>query len=531
MPTPPARLINGAFPVRRLSDIGAGLTGVTYLRGKSGVHRAFLGEAEAPASAIEPAPAQPSGGGGGGAGAAPAGTAADAPGAAPIRLDLATLYTSRGLFGASGRIPLPGSSNAHLFVPAGAAGIAMANLAARMGLETTGITLPIASPADAATARDVRAHAVIAGDSAIAQEAEKKLRANDAAFAESETALAPGEGELRIVDNAFGRRAAILARGDERGQAAAISALAGHFPNLWEQGKQYLSIEEIRYDLHKFFSVRSSVGQAAAALYHLDRWMTEAGSGARDVKAEIYTDLADPKLADFARRQIQSRLHVAAEVKAASLRAGTACCAQTPALHFDAPGYPFHASAPTFTEDITIPWEGKRLVEAVRRGSAKIAQGDEVKLVARVSEGPEERRKLQAELRDLLLKAGADAHKLNVEVLCAYKQGYSWLMDEIAPALAGKNAASHQDRFREGYRLHQHARHAFRGALGAGTLSRGRNAGAQVESAAREDHAQRDRPAGGTLWVRRDLSRARLRCRRQRNSHPRVHSRHGHAAV
>ncbi len=63
-------------------------------------------------------------------------------------------------------------------------------------------------------------------------------------------------------------------------------------------------------------------------------------------------------------------------------------------------------------------------------------------MVARVSEGPEERRKLQTELRDLLLKAGADAHKLNVEVLCSFKQGYSWLMDEIAPALAGKSAAS-----------------------------------------------------------------------------------------
>ncbi len=429
-------------PGKKLSDIGVGLTGVTYLRGKSGVHRAFIGETEAAAGAIEPAAPQPPAGAGGAAPAAAGGPAADAAGAAPTRLDLATLYTSRGLFGASGRIPLPGSSNSHLFVPGGAPGIAMANLAARMGLETTGITLPIASPADSATTRDVRAQAVIAGTSALAQEAEKKLRVDDSASAESETALAPGEGELRIADNAFGRRAAILARGDDRGQAAAISALAGHFPNLWEQGKQYLSIEEIRYDLHKFFASRSSVGQAATALYHLDRWMSEAGAGAKDVKAEIYTDLADPKLADFARQQIQDRLHVAADVKTASLRAGTACCAQNPALHFEAPGYPFHAVPPTFSEDITIPWEGKRLVEAVRRGSAKIAAGDEVKLVTRVSEGPEERRKLQAELRDMLLKAGADAHKLTVEVLCSYKQGFSWLIDEIAPALTGKGAAS-----------------------------------------------------------------------------------------
>ena len=427
---------------KKLSEIGGGLTGVTYLRGKPGVHRAFLGETEAPAASIEAPPAQNAGGGGGpGVGGGPASDAAGGT-AAPARLDLATLYTSRGLFGASGRIPLPGSSNGHLFVPAGAAGIAMANLAARLGLETTGITLPIASPADSAVTRDVRAQAVIAGDNALSKEVENKLRADDSAFAESETALAPGEGELRIADNAFGRRAAVLARGDDRGQSAAISALAGHFPNLWEQGKQYLSIEEIRYDLHKFFSVRSSVGEAAAALYHLDNWAAKAGPGAKDVKAEIYVDLADPKLADFARQQLESTLHTSADVKVASLRAGTACCAQNPALHFDSPGYPFHAAAPTFSEDITIPWEGKRLIEAVRRGSAKMAQGDDVKLVARVSEGPEERRKLQTELREQLLKAGADAHKINVEVLCSYKQGYSWLMDEIAPALAGKSATS-----------------------------------------------------------------------------------------
>src|SRR5262249_38505898 len=113
-------------PGKKLGDIGAGLTGVTYMRGKSGVHRPFLGDAEAPAGSTDPGPAQPAGGAGaGGTGAAAAaGAGGDAAAAAPTRLDLATLYTSRGLFGASGRIPLPGSSNAHLFVPAGAEGVA-----------------------------------------------------------------------------------------------------------------------------------------------------------------------------------------------------------------------------------------------------------------------------------------------------------------------------------------------------------------------------------------------------------------------
>ena len=355
---------------------GAELFGVTYLRGKSGIHRAFLRggnltnaalaaalakpelasvhqlivlngptatnpkpEASAPAAPVGPAPAADAAGGN----AAPN---------APARLDLATLFTSRGLFGAAGRIPVPGSLNTHLFVPAGAAGVAMANLAARMGLETTGITLPVASPADTAAARDVRTPAVLAGASPLAAEAERKLRANDTAAAQSETDLAPGEGELRIVDDAFTRRPAVLARGDDAGAAAALGALADRFPNLWEQGKQYLSIEEIRYHLHRFFSLRSSAGQAAAALYHLDRWTRNLDLAAmKDVKAEIYTEVADPALANLVKRQF----HIAS-VETGSLHAGTKCC---DSLHYQSA--PFHQSAPTFAEDIVIPWEGKRL--------------------------------------------------------------------------------------------------------------------------------------------------------------------------
>ncbi|MGP8246558.1 MAG: hypothetical protein ACLQVN_18825, partial [Bryobacteraceae bacterium] len=473
---PSAEKLMAIFEV--LSEVapGAGveLAGVCYLHGKTGVHRVYLrgsgitadalkralasprlaavhslavlGGASAESTKPEPAASTASAGQGSseaGTGAEPADTAGAAA-TGPTRLDLATLYTSRGLFGAAGRIPLPGSSNARLYVPAGREGIAMANLAARMGLETTGMTLPIAAPADSAVPREVRTHALLAGNSPLAREAERKMRVQDTAAAESETPLAAGEGEVRIVDDAFGRRSAVLALGDGGGQAAAIGVLADRFPNLWEQGKQFLSIEEIRYDLHRFFSLHSSSGQAAAALYHLDRWMKAAGSGAgiRDVKAEVYTDLADPRLADFIRREIATQWHVAAEVRTASLHAGTACCAQNPSLHFDAPGYPFHQAAPTFTEDIPIPWEGRRLLDTVRGAAAKIAAGQEVTLAARLSEGPGQRHILEAQLRDILAKAGADPRKLSVEVLCAYKQGYSWLMDEIAPALSGKPVAS-----------------------------------------------------------------------------------------
>jgi hypothetical protein len=402
-------------PGDKLSSLGD-LTGITYRKGSAGPHRAFLrGSASAIAVPGEhPAPATP-------APATPAAGAPDGAAAAPTHLDLATLFTSRGLFTGAARMPLPSTLNGHLYVPAGAPGIAMANLAARMGLEAIGIAVPLATPASQATAREVRSPAVLAGDSVLSQEAAKKLEG----WTDAETPLAAGEGELRIVDDAFGRRPAVLTRGDANGQSAALDLLSSHFPNLWEQGKQNLSVEEIRYDLHKFFSRRSSAGQASAALYHLERWMAGIDRNvAKDLKAEVYVDVADPKL-EAAVHQIAG---ANAQVTVASLRAGSRCCEDL--LHFRAPGVAFHEAAPTFTEDITIPWEGKRLLDAVRRALPKIAAGQPVHLEARVSEGPEERRKLAAELRKML---PANA---SVTVLCSFKQGYSWLMDEIAPELA-----------------------------------------------------------------------------------------------
>ncbi len=420
--------------------IPAGALGITYVKGKTGINRVYDGaKFTEPAARTEPAAPAPAP-----AAAGAAGAATDAEGA-PQRLDLATLYTMRGLFRGTARMPIPSNLDGQLYVPGGPAGVAMANLAARMGMETTGITLPLASPADDVTPREVRTKAVLTGANALTAEAERKMREEDPASRESAPSLTPGEGELRIVDKAFGRQSAVVIRGDDAGQAAAISVLSDRFPNLWTPGKTERPLEEIRYDLHRFFSLRSAPGQAAVAMYWLEKWKAElngeAGgesTAARDLQAEIYTDIADPGLAAYASRQ----LHM--PVTTGSLHAGTKCCDQLPALHYRAPGYTFQQAAPSFQEDIHIPWEGARLVAAVKSALPKLTPSAPVKIVARVSESPEVRRKLEKQLRDLLPR---DA-KASIVVLCAFKQGYSWLMDDVAPRLKGRSVASMKIEFK-----------------------------------------------------------------------------------
>src|ERR1700722_11029105 len=411
--------------------------GLTYFKGKSGIARAFFegsvtGEDLAAAvkkvsnvhevivSGVSAASENPMAAEVLATPAAAAAAPADAEGG-PQHLDLGIFYTRGGLFRGTARMPIPSNLDAQLYVPAGRAGIAMANLAARMGLETTGITLPLATPDSNVALKDVRTKAVIIEGSDLAKEPSRKLNEEDSTAGEP---LAAGEGELRVIDKAFGRQSAVLVSGD---RAAALGMLSGHFPNLWETGKQYLSLEEIRYDLHRFFSLRSSAGQASVALYRLDKWMEEIAGPVHDVEAKVFVDVSDAGLKDAIEKEVGGKLKTAVRVETGSLHAGTQCCEHLPSLHYQAPGYTFHQATPTFQEDLAIPWEGTRLLNAVKSALPKMKTQPSVSVLARVSEGPEQRQKLAAQIRAMLAQNGVKSSQ--VLVLCAYKQGFSWLMD------------------------------------------------------------------------------------------------------
>lgn len=369
------------------------------------------------------------------------------PGGEPHRLDLGRLYTIGGLLGGAANMPIPSAADARLYVPAGAPGVAMANLAARLGLETTGIALPLAYVPNGISLAEVQSQAVVTADSPLGQQmvaeiSDAKDQQGNPFAREILSPLAGDEGEIREVDDAFGKHSALLVRGDRAGQAAALDYAAGRLPFLWQPDKRQESVDEIRYDLHRFFSLRSSAGQAAVALYHVDRWLKQAQSeGARPVSvaATVYVDKADAKLQSFIRKAIETKAPGAkVTVQTGSLHAGLKCCAQDPPLHYVSRRHPFVPAKPTFAEDFTIPWEGRRLLDRVRGAAAKMARGRPVDLRAEVSEGPAERLKLKGQLQKILASAGAEPGGIHVQVLCAYKPGYSWLVDEIAPELQGQ---------------------------------------------------------------------------------------------
>jgi hypothetical protein len=478
-----AEAINEKLSAAKLSA-HAELTGLTYSNNKPGIQRAILritGSADPAAirKAIVPAPDAP----------IAVATAASvwqielpnaAPlviptGAAPPRplaampetpaddvrlLDLGALYTVKGLLSGSPKKMVPSSVAARLYISAGDPGVAQANLAARMAFESIGVTLPLAFPAAGVSPTQANGIPIVADGSLLADHERNLLGAPGGAdlekilpgqYAQAQSPelmpLQPGEGELRAVDRAFGKSPALLVRGDVNGQAAALSYGAEHLPYLWEPSKKYESTDEMRQDVQRFFSLRSSAGQAAVALYHLDTWASDLakstqGKTLSSVRAEVDVDEADPRLKQFIHDQLARKLHTPdIEVVTGTLHAGTKCCDAGPALHNNSTLIPYQQHEPTFAEDLTIPWEGKRLLGAVQAAASKLDKQSPIVLQARVSEGPAMRIKLRDEIIASLKTAGADPQKLDVHVLSAYKQGYSWLVDEIEPELKMKHAA------------------------------------------------------------------------------------------
>ena len=312
---------------------------------------------------------------------------AAAPGEEARLLDLRDLYGIKGLLTGTPKKLVPESVAAKLYVPAGEPGTAMANLAARLGLETTGITLPIAFPAIGVTPAQIQTPAVITGSTPLTSHVADLLGAPantpldkilpdqfGSATTPELPGLKPGQGELHIVDRAFGINPALLVRGDQAGSAAALDYASLNLPYLWEPDKKFEGLSEMRLDLQNFLSHRSTAGQVTTALYDLDKWSSElitqaAGKHFTSVTAEIDVDESDPKLKRFVEDQLQARLkpqHL--EVTTGTLHAGTKCCDAAPDLHNNSLVIPFHQAEPTFRDDFTIPWEGKRLLEAVTKG-------------------------------------------------------------------------------------------------------------------------------------------------------------------
>ena len=342
------------------------------------------------------------------------------PGAAAKRsLDLSSVYGIDGFLGDSNSDLIPDRTDIVL-VPSGGGIMRTIDLAARLGLETTGLSVPLALPAEAIEKPESLPTPVLIG-------IDHPL--TDALIEDGKVALPdlmPGQGLIQVVRPAFGSKSAVIVTGgDASGLDRAILQLTERLPHIWERGKDRTTIDTVEDDARNLLSGRSPAGQAVTALYKLEQLATELSDRTlTSAEVTVYVEKPERGLEVLARRTVEASLAVPnLDVTVESLDVQEA--------------RPVEVGGVVIGDEIEIPSEVDEFWDHFRNKVIPAVMWDEpITVTARLSEPPMMRSRIEQQAIQELVDAGATLSEVSVSILSAYKQGYSWLYDAVRPRLA-----------------------------------------------------------------------------------------------
>jgi hypothetical protein len=340
-------------------------------------------------------------------------------------LDLSSVYTNDGLLGDSDNNVIPDRVDAML-VPGDAAVDGLPDLAGRLGLESTGLVIPLVEPAATLERPNSRPTMVLVGT-----ENRYTDQLADSGLIDV-AGLGPGEGLIQLVPEAFGSKSSLVITGaDDVGAARALEQVAVTFPNLAERGKDRPTVDDVETELWDALSGHSPVGQAAIGMYKLDRiadQLRDADIASATVLMSV--EKSDPALVAYVQSRASSALGVAD-------------------IDVTIDNRDVQRAATIFEETLSFPSETDRFWELFReRVLPAASRAGPLTVEARLSEPPELRQRIAAEATKLLVDGGANPASTEVVVLSAFKQGYSWLYEQVRPQLDGADLGEIVVRFR-----------------------------------------------------------------------------------
>ena len=336
------------------------------------------------------------------------------PGTGPkTDLGLGALYEPDGILGDSNGDRIPDRLDSRLVLTAEDPTGALA-LAARLGLESSGMDFPVAAAAGEVAEPEELPTPVLIGTPG-----GNPLLADLLADGDLPD-LAAGEGFVGVIPEAYGKKAAIaITGGDRAGLARALHQAAVGLPHLdaHHRNPDHPTVDAVEFAAWKFLSRRSPAGQAAAAAYSLERIAGEiAHLGVESSRILVSVKDPAPGLDRFL------------EEAAARLGLGGAVV-ELDDRNVD-------SAAVIHEEEFAVPSEVAEFRALVRdRLLPAVGRGDRVRVVAHLSEPAEVRAALRAELAAELEGRGAAVRPGDIAILSAYRQGYGWIEEVVLPRL------------------------------------------------------------------------------------------------
>lgn len=338
---------------------------------------------------------------------------------------LSGLYSIEGLFRDSNQDFVPDDVICYLSVSGSDAAGSLGDLAARIGLESAGIRLPLVRVSGEEDYPEEHGFPIIYG---IDHYQVKRVEREGKLYGAGKRA---GEGYLRFIEGAFNEKNGLLiTASDEQGLQVVSDYVAERLPYLWEYGKGNYRLEDVEREVQRFFQTVKAGGQVSLALTKLNTWLERIGDREIErIDVEISAREKEDGLEDYVQNLIRQH-YPSAEVTAAVYKTG------------------FGVGKTIFEEEFEVPWEVDEFWSLFRNEALpRIRAGNRGRIVVRVSESPEVRTRLKREIEEELKKRGVDAGNFEVQVYCAYKQGYSWLHDGILPKIRGRDVGGIEIRY------------------------------------------------------------------------------------
>jgi len=330
---------------------------------------------------------------------------------------LASLFSLEGIFTDSNKDYVPDGVDGFISLSGPLQAEGIINLAARTGLETAGMRLPFVKVGGEEHFTVKQGFPILFGLSSWQKE---KLRSDKKLFMKMDK---PGAGFIQFVSKGFNQKNGIVFSGSDKAGLNAIANYAAlHLPYLWQYGKGNFRLDDVATDVRRFFQTRNAAGQTAAALYKLKTWLERIKTKQIESLEVIFSLKEIPAgLKKFTLDLLQNKFpDVLSSVN----------------LHKTGYG----AGKNILEESLDITWEVDEFWQNFRQTALpKISKEARGTVTVTVSESPQVRAQLKTKIETELRSRGVTSGAVEVNVLCAYKQGFSWLHDFILPRLKGKD--------------------------------------------------------------------------------------------
>jgi hypothetical protein len=219
----------------------------------------------------------------------------------PKTFDLSNAYSIDGWFGDSYPDLIPDRLETAIVVGDPQDSMGATHIAARLGLETTGVTVPLARNAKRITNAAAEPNPILVGRSnELVQQLVKvgKVRLDD---------LKAGEGLIQVVPKAFGAPTATVVAGvDAAGTDAAAGYLARRVPYLWDVARGSLRLEDLATQAGDFLAAKTGGAHASLALHEIDDVLKRLeGKTVESFEAKVFLEQANAGFDQFLDRRIK----------------------------------------------------------------------------------------------------------------------------------------------------------------------------------------------------------------------------------